>query len=83
MQIDDSDEQNPNASFSMRESVQCDSNVTLESAPQSRKQRSQSSSTDAGMQIDESNMQSQNASFPMRNNLESASNVTLESERHP
>jgi hypothetical protein len=54
MQIDESDEQCPTAHHSMRASLESDSNVTLESALHSRKQRSGRNSTDAGMQIAES-----------------------------
>jgi hypothetical protein len=52
MQIDESDEQDENAHFSIRESLQPDSNVTLESALHSLKQPSQRCSTDDAMQAD-------------------------------
>jgi hypothetical protein len=66
MQIDESDEQYKNADFPIRESLQSDSNVTLESAVHPSKQRSQRCSTDDGMQIDESDEQYKNADFPIR-----------------
>jgi hypothetical protein len=50
MQIDESDEHDENASFSMRESLEPDSNVTLASALHSEKQPLQSCSTDDGIQ---------------------------------
>jgi hypothetical protein len=50
MQIDESDEQNEKAHFSIRESLQPDSNLTLESPVHPLKHPSQRSSTDNGMQ---------------------------------
>jgi hypothetical protein len=52
MQIDGSDEQDENAYAPIRESLQPDSNLTLESAVHPLKQRSQRSSTEDGMQTD-------------------------------
>jgi hypothetical protein len=52
MQIDESDEQDENANCSIRESLQPDSNATLESAVQLLKQRSHRSLTDDGRQAD-------------------------------
>jgi hypothetical protein len=83
MQIDESDEQDENANFSIPESLQPDSNLTLESALHLRKQLWQRRSTDDGMQIDESDEQDENASFSIRESLQSDSNLTLESALHP
>jgi hypothetical protein len=66
MQIDESDEQDKNADFAIRESLQPESKVTLESALQLLKQNSQRCSTDDGMQIDESDEQDANAYFSIR-----------------
>jgi hypothetical protein len=79
MKIDESDEHHENAHFSIRESLQPDSNVTLESPVHPLKQNSQSNSTDDGIQIDESDEQRQNAHFSIRESLQPDSNVTLES----
>jgi hypothetical protein len=70
MQIDESDEQEENADFSIRESLQSDLNVTLESALHPSKQDSQRTSTDEGIQIDESDEQDQNASPSIRERLQ-------------
>jgi hypothetical protein len=61
MQIDESDEQDENAFFSIRESLEPASNLTLHRAAHSVKQCAQSTSTDDAMQIDESDEQCQNA----------------------
>jgi hypothetical protein len=82
MQIDESDEQNENAHISMRESLQPDSNVTLESAVHLLKQNSQRCSTDDGMQIDESDEQYKNACISICESLQPDSNVTFESALH-
>jgi hypothetical protein len=82
MQIDESDEQYRNAYFSIRESLEPDSNVRLESELHCEKQYSQRTSTDDGMQIDDSDEQYQNAYFSLRESLEPDSNVTLESPSH-
>jgi hypothetical protein len=79
IQIDESDEQLENACRSIRESLEPDSNVTLERARHSWKHFSQTTSTDDGMQIDETDEHSENACFSIRASLELASNVTLES----
>jgi hypothetical protein len=80
MQIDESDEQVKNARGSIRESLQPDSNVTLQSAVHRLKHDSQSCSTDDGMQIDESDEQDENADCSIRESLQSDSNVTLQSD---
>jgi hypothetical protein len=82
MQIDESDEQDLNAYCPTRESIQSDSNVTLERAVHASKQDSQRTSTDDGMQIDESDEQDENADFSIRESLQLDSNVTLESALH-
>jgi hypothetical protein len=61
MQIDESDEHDENAESPIRETLQPDSNVTLESLSQSAKHHCQSCSTDDGMQIDESDEHDENA----------------------
>jgi hypothetical protein len=83
MQIDESDEQDENANRSIRETLQPDSNLTLESALHQRKQPSQRSSTDDGMQIDESDEHNQNAHFSIRETLLSDSKITLETNLFP
>jgi hypothetical protein len=83
MQIDESDEQNQNAYLSIRESLQSDSNLTLESAVHPLKQPWQRSSTDDGIQIDENDEQDENAYFSIRERLQPDSNLTLESAVHP
>jgi hypothetical protein len=82
MQIDVSDEQCKNAREPMRESLEPDSNVTLESALQPQEQPSPISKTDHGIQIDESDEQPQNPSDSICESLEPDSNVTLESASH-
>jgi hypothetical protein len=57
MQIDESDEQNQNADLSMNESLETDSNVSVERDLQPKKHVSPSTSTEEGMQIDESDEQ--------------------------
>jgi hypothetical protein len=79
MQIDESLEQFENAEHSIRNSLEPGSNVTFQSALQSRKQLLQSIFTADGMQIDGSETQDRNAHFSMRDSLERASNVTLDS----
>jgi hypothetical protein len=79
MKIDESDEQDSNANCPIRESLEPDSNLTLESLSQRLKHSSQSCPTDDGMQIDESDEQRENAEFSMRESLAPDSNVTLES----
>jgi hypothetical protein len=54
MQIDESDEQRPNADRSIDESLESDSNVTVERDSHSRKDELPSVSTEEGIQIDES-----------------------------
>jgi hypothetical protein len=82
MQIDESDEQPQNADCSMDESLESDSNVTVERDLHPMKQVSPTLSTDEGMQIDESDEQSPNANFSMDESLEPDSNVTLERDAH-
>jgi hypothetical protein len=82
MQIDASNEQDENAYFSIRESLQPHSNLTFESALHPLKQNSQRTTTDDGMQIDESDEQDENAEFSIRESLQPDSNLTLESASH-
>jgi hypothetical protein len=61
MQIDESDEHSGNAYSSIDESLEPDSNVTVERDPQSLKHCLPRFSTEEGMQIDESDEHSENA----------------------
>jgi hypothetical protein len=61
IQIDESDEQSPNADFSIHESLEFNSNVSVERERHPLKQFSQSFSTEEGIQMDESDEQPQNA----------------------
>jgi hypothetical protein len=78
--IEESDEHSENADSPIRESLEPDSNVTVESDSQSRKQLSHTDSTDDGIQIDESDEQLQNAESPRHASREPDSNVTIESD---
>jgi hypothetical protein len=82
MQIDESDEHPENTSGSIDESLEPDSNVTVERDSHAEKQLLESLSTEAGMQIDESE-QSQNADSSINKSLEPDSNVAVERDRHP
>jgi exopolysaccharide biosynthesis protein len=70
-----------NASSSIRDKFEFDSNRTNESELHSRKQIGPKISTDAGITIS-INPVSANASFPIRFKLEFDSNVTDESKLH-
>jgi hypothetical protein len=87
MQIDETDEQDRNADSSMDESLEPDSNVTLERELHLSKQCLPSLSTDEGMQIDESDEQQQNTPSSTTRSRESVSKITVEivshSEKHP
>jgi hypothetical protein len=83
MQIDESEEQYANAYSSMDESLERDSNVTVERDLHPEKQYLPSVSTDEGMQIDESEEQYANAYSSMDESLEPDSNVTVERDLHP
>jgi hypothetical protein len=61
MQIDESDEHPENAELPRRESLEPDSNVTVESNLSPRKQFWQRVSTKEGMKTDESDEHSENA----------------------
>jgi hypothetical protein len=76
IQIDESDKQYPNAYFSMSESLESRSKLTVERVPHPVKQYSQITSTDEGIQIDESDEQSSNADFAIRESLDSLSKFT-------
>jgi hypothetical protein len=82
MQIDESDEQFRNRSFSMRKSSQPVSNVTFQSAGHQEKQLEQRILTDEGMQIDGSDEQFMNAPGSIRESVEPGSNVTRERRTH-
>jgi hypothetical protein len=57
MQIDESDEQFRNTQFSIRESLESESNVTVQRDSHPSKQRPPSLATDGGMQSCESDAQ--------------------------
>jgi hypothetical protein len=78
MQIDERDEHSPNAEPSIDESLQPDSNVTLESDLHSLKHRLSSFSTEEGMQIDESDEQHENADSSIAQSREPGSKITFE-----
>jgi hypothetical protein len=78
MQIDDSDEQLENASISIDDSFEPDSNVTAERARHWEKHDRQIRQTDAGIQMDETVEQYENVSRLIHESLESDSNITLE-----
>jgi hypothetical protein len=82
MQIDESDEQRKNANFVTDESLEPDSNVTVERDWQSPKHPLLSFSTDEGMQIDESEEHFRNADSSIDESFEPDSNVTVERDRH-
>jgi hypothetical protein len=65
MQIDESDEQFQNADLSMDESLEPDSNVTVERHLHFWNDSLPSVSTEEGMQIDESDEQEKNADSPI------------------
>jgi hypothetical protein len=78
MQIDESDEQYENADPSIDDSLEPDSNVTVERDSHTQKHPLPSFSTDEGMQIDESDEQCENDSSPIDESIEPDSNVTVE-----
>jgi hypothetical protein len=65
MEINRSTEQPENAWFSIRDNLEFDSNVTVESLKQPLKQLAQRTSTEEGMTIDEIDEQPQNAEASM------------------
>jgi hypothetical protein len=67
----------------MDESLESDSNVSVERDLHPEKQFLPSLSTEEGMQIDDSDEQNQNADSPMDESLESDSNVSVERDSHP
>jgi hypothetical protein len=69
--------------LAIEESLELDSNVTVEIALQREKHRSPRLSTEEGMQIDESDEQEENADLAIEESLELDSNVTVERELHP
>jgi hypothetical protein len=82
MQIDESDSHTQNACFSIRDSLEPDSNVIIARTPLLEKQDSQIVSTEDGMQIDVSDVHNLNASFSIRESLEPDSNVTVKMPLH-
>jgi hypothetical protein len=78
MQIDESDEQPWKADLPIDETLQPDSNVTIERDSHPAKQAVRRFSTDEGMQIDESDEQLWKADAPIHETLQPDSNVTAE-----
>jgi hypothetical protein len=78
MQIDESDEQYENEDSSIDESLEPDSNVTVERDSHREKHCLPSFSTDEGMQIDESDEQYENADSSIEQRRESDSKITFE-----
>jgi hypothetical protein len=81
IQIDESEEQDENASLSTRESLEPDSNDTVERASHSEKQWLQSLSTEGGMAIDESDEHVENTECSRQESREPDSKLTTERER--
>jgi hypothetical protein len=77
MQIDLSDSHRKKASFSIRESLEPDSNVKLSSPLQHEKQDSHIISTDEGIQIDFSDEQHEKVRLSIRMRLDGNAKVTL------
>jgi hypothetical protein len=82
MQIDESAEQSTNAAFSICESVEPGSKVTVERDSHSQKQSSQICTTDEGTLNDPSEIQFENADSPMHDSFEPGSNLTAQSDSH-
>jgi hypothetical protein len=82
IQIDESDEQYPNADCSIRESLDSLSKLTFDKVRQFQKLPPQMISTDEGIQIDESDEQCANAHFSIRESLDSFSKLTFDKVRH-
>jgi hypothetical protein len=78
MQIDESDEHPENADSSIDESLEPDSNVTVERDSHPQKHLKSSLSTEDGMQIDESDGQYKNEDSAIDESLEPNSNVIVE-----
>jgi hypothetical protein len=78
MQIDESDTQLKKIEYSMHESADSDSNVTIRREMQQAKQRRPILLTKGGMEIDESDGQFKNAEFSIHESRDSRSNMTLE-----
>jgi hypothetical protein len=79
----ESDEHFQNANLSIRESLEPDSNMTIDRDSHPVKQLSSIVSTGDGIQIADSDAQWENANSPMEESLEPDSNVTVESDSHP
>jgi hypothetical protein len=67
-----------NAKFPIRESLEPDSNLTIESLAHRAKHPAQITSTLDGIETDESNEHAPNADFPIRESRESRPNVTVD-----
>jgi hypothetical protein len=82
MHIEDSDEQSPKVSDSIRRSLEVDSNVTSARDLQREKLFGQRISTQLGIQINESDEQLAKASPSIRESFESDSNLTSRRDWH-
>jgi hypothetical protein len=82
MQIDESDEQPENADSAIDESLEPDSNVTVERDLHLEKHHLPRLSTEEGMKIDESDEHQANADSPIDKSLEADSKITVEIVRH-
>jgi hypothetical protein len=76
MEIDESELHFSNTSFTIRESFEPGSNVTVERALHPEKQYSQSSTTDERTLNDKSDDQFSNARLPIDDSLHPGANVT-------
>jgi hypothetical protein len=83
MKIDESDGQSKNARDSTRDSLERDSNLTVERDLHPLKQLLPIISTEEGIQIDESDEQYSNAEASIHDSLEPDSNVIVERDLHP
>jgi hypothetical protein len=82
MQIDESDEQEKNDNSAIDESLEPDSNVTVERELHPEKHPVPRLSTQEGMQINESDKQKENDISAIEESLEPDSNVTVERDSH-
>jgi hypothetical protein len=81
MEIDESDEHPANISSSTDESLEADSNVTVEREEHPLKHTLQSRSTNDGMKIDESDEQEPKTAVSIHESFEPVSTMTAERDR--
>jgi hypothetical protein len=82
MQIDERDEHLENANLSTDDSLEPDSNMTVERDSDSAKEKAPSSSIEEGTLIDETDAQCEKADWSIDERFEPDSNVTAERLRH-